>query len=138
MSVTFDAGTSSWNETFQANVLSSTSPEEIGVNMSNSNAHRVAQTLGIDLDPDWCGDMAAEDFLGRVLMALAISPADEGMPSHTLQPGDDAGVLFGTVREGGPTIIAGARRPGYLQERLAELHELALWAVANDAVVMWG
>lgn len=56
MSVTFDAGTSSWNETFQANVLSSTSPEEIGVNMSNSNAHRVAQTLGIDLDPDWCGE----------------------------------------------------------------------------------
>lgn len=57
--------------------------------------------------------MAAEDFLGRVLVALAISPVDEGMPSHTLQPGDDAGVLFGTVREGGPTIVAGARRPEF-------------------------
>lgn len=138
MSVTFVAGKSMFYAPISADVLFVSSPEDMEVNMSNTNAHRVCQALGIDLDPDWCGDMAAEDFLGRVLMALAISPADEGMPSHVLQPGDDAGALLGTVREDGPTIIAGARRPGYLQERLTELHDLALWAVANEAVVMWG
>ena len=138
MSVTFEAGTVSWIESFQVNALSATSPEELEVNMSNSNAATVAATLGIDLNElGWCGSMAAEDFLGRVLVALAISPADEGMPSYRMAPGDSAGV-FGTVREGGPTFIQGARHPGYLQERLAQLHELAVWAVENKAEVMFG
>jgi len=138
MSVTFVAGKSMFYAPINADVLVGVSPEDMGVNMSNTNAHRVCQALGIDLDPDWCGDLDAQDFLGRVLLALAISPADEGMPSHTLQPGDDAGPLLGVVGQGGPTIVQGARRPGYLQERLTELHSLAQWAVANDAVVMWG
>jgi hypothetical protein len=136
MSVTFTAGTRAWHDEFQADLLSTTSPEDIEVNMSNSNAHAVALTLGIDLDPDWCGSMPAEDFLGRVLVALAISPIDEGMPSYQMAPGDDAGV-FGIVREGGPTFIQGARHPGYLQGRLYQLHELATWAVANGAEILW-
>ena len=138
MSVTFDASTRAFNAEFNANVLSTVSPEELEVNMSNSNAATVAATLGIDLDAEgWCGSVPAEDFLGRVLVALAVSPADEGMPSFQLAPGDSAGV-FGTVREGGPVFIQGARRPGYLQERLAQLHELALWAVEHGAEVTFG
>ena len=110
-------------------------PNELEVNMSNSNAATVAAALGIDLEEwGWAGVLAPEDFQGRVLVALALSPADEGMPSFQLAPGDSAGV-FGTVREGGPTFIQGARRPGYLQERLGQLRELADWAVANSAPV---
>lgn len=104
------------------------SPDDLDVNMSNSNAARVCESLGISLDPDWCGDMPADDFMGRVLMALALSPADEGMPSYEHVTGP------GTAR-----MIEGARRPGYLQERLTQLHALASWAWANDrtALVSW-
>jgi hypothetical protein len=124
MSVTFSADDLDWDS-------------ELAVNMSNSNAATVASTLGIDLDAEgWCGDMAPQDFLGRVLVALALSPADEGMPSFQLAPGDSAGV-FGTVREGGPTFIQGARRPGYLQERLEQLHELAEWAVKHNSYICY-
>lgn len=114
---------------------------EYEVNMSNSNAVRVAESLGFRLDPDGDGDlygqMDATEFLGHVLMALALAPADEGMPAFELSPGDSAGI-FGVVREGGPRFIQGARRPGYLQDRLRELHALAEWAVANSQPVQWG
>lgn len=99
-------------------------PDELDVNMSNSNAATVAASLGIDLDPDWCGDLPAGDFMGRVLLALAISPADEGMPSF-----EHAGP--------GARMIEGARRAGYLQERLGQLRDLAEWATAHGADVWW-
>jgi len=99
--------------------------DDLDVNMCNRNAAQVCDALGFSLDPDWCGEMEAKDFQGRVLLALAISPADEGMPSY-----EHAGP--------GARMIEGARRPGYLQERLGQLHELAEWAIANDAVVSWG
>ena len=139
MSVTFNAASSTFRPEFNANVLAPLpEAEELEVNMSNSNAAQVASTLGIDLDAEgWCGNMGAEDFLGRILVALALSPADEGMPSFQLAPGDSAGI-FGTVREGGPTFIQGARRPGYLQERLEQLRELADWALANGAEISFG
>lgn len=101
-------------------------PDEMDVNMSNSNAALVCGSLGIDLDPDWCGDMAADLFMGRVVMGLALTPADEGMPSyeHVTAPGQ-------------ARFIEGARRPGYVQERLAQLHTLAQWAVEHQAEVSW-
>ena len=41
--------------------------------------------------------------------------------------------------EGGPRWIEGGRRPGYLQERLEQLRQLADWAIANGAdEVSWG
>lgn len=97
---------------------------ELDVNMSNSNAAMVAAALGFSLDPDWVGEMEARDFQGRVLLALAISPADEGMPSY-----EHVGP--------GARMIEGARRPGYLQERLGQLHELASWAVDHGALIWW-
>lgn len=109
-------------------------------NFSNVNAVRIAESLGFRLDPDHDGDlfgeMDAAKFLGHVLVALAIAPADEGMPAFELSPGDSAGI-FGVVQEGGPRFIQGARRPGYLQDRLRELHALAEWAVANNQPVQW-
>ena len=101
-------------------------PLELDVNMSNSNAARVSETLGFSLDPDWCGDMPAPDFKGRVLLALALAPTDEGMPSYEHVTGPNSA-----------RFIEGARAPGYLQERLTELLALAEWAVSNGKEVWW-
>lgn len=102
-------------------------PEDLQINMSNTNAFRVCEALGIDLSADnWVGDMPAEAFLGRVLLALAVAPIDEGMPSYE-HP------VTGT----GPRVIEGGRRPGYLQERLQQLHALGQHAVTVRSEVWW-
>lgn len=139
MSVTFDAATRRFFPQFDAELLAACpEAEHLAVNMSNGNAALVCATLGIDLDAEgWCGSLSAADFLGRVLLALAIAPADEGMPSYELAPGDSAGI-FGTVRQGGPRFIQGARPEGYTQQRLAQLRELAEWAVAHNAEISFG
>ncbi len=100
-------------------------PDDLDVNMCNRNAMFVCEALGIELAPDWCGDMSAEDFQGRVVMALALAPVDEGMPSYE---------HVGT----GARMIEGERPAGYLQERLSQLHKLAAWAIEHDAQVTWG
>jgi hypothetical protein len=102
--------------------------EDLDVNMSNSNAAMVVESLGFTLggDGDWAGEMDAEVFLGRVLLALAISPADEGMPSY------EHDRIPGMAR-----MIEGARRPGYLQERLEQLRELAIWARDHSTAIWW-
>jgi len=95
------------------------------VNMSNSNAYRVASTLGIDLEEGgWAGEMDARDFLGRVLLALAVEPQDSGIPAHE-------------VPTGGPRWIDCGRREGYVQERLTNLHDLAQHAIKDGKPVLW-
>ncbi|WP_206663661.1 hypothetical protein [Prescottella subtropica] len=92
------------------------------VNMSNTNAVMLLDLLG--LDTEGFGDCPADDFLGRVLVASALSPADEGVPAHAVG--------------GNPRMIDCGRRPGYIQERLGDLHRLAAWAVENGRTVQWG
>lgn len=86
------------------------------VNISNINAVRVLDALGVQVGEDFsercCGNISAEDFLGRVLVAQALSGHDEGMPSFVL-PSE------------GALQIQGARPEGYLDEVLGELAELA-------------
>lgn len=102
-------------------------PEQLQINMCNANAFRVCEALGVDLAADgWCGDMPAEAFLGRVLLALAISPTDEGMPP----------TFAHTVRSG-PRMIEGGWSPGYLQERLTQLHALGEYAISMRSEVWW-
>jgi hypothetical protein len=107
--------------------VSANNAGDLEVNMSNGNAARVFDSLGISLEPDWCGELPASDFLGRVLVAQALSPVDEGMPAyeHLREPGQCH-------------MIEAARRPGYLQERLGQLHELASWAIDHGVEVYWG
>lgn len=96
------------------------------VNVSNANATTLLDLLGIEHDPcDLFGDLPADGFLGRVLIAQALA----GTAAD-----DEGGVP--AVRYGN-TIECG-RRPGYLAERLAELHEVASWAKAHGGVVAWG
>lgn len=101
-------------------------PDDLDVNMCNRNAAFVADALGITLDPDWCGEMEPGDFQGRVVLALALAPSDDGMPSyeHITAPGQ-------------ARMVEGSRHPGYLQERLGQLYELAAWAVSHGAQVWW-
>lgn len=128
MSVTFTAATRSFDSGFNAVVLRDVpAAEHLAVNMSNSNAARVCGSLGINLDAmGWCGSLTAQDFLGRILVALAVEPADAGLPSTV------------DAAPGRATFIDCGRAPGYAQERLEQLRELADWAVANGVEISFG
>nr|WP_024126166.1 hypothetical protein [Streptomyces sp. FR1]AHE38784.1 Hypothetical protein pFRL3_7c [Streptomyces sp. FR1] len=91
------------------------------VNLANANACRVLGVLGLaDELGDLTGRVAAEDFRDRCLIALALEPADAGVPA---------------VQDG--RIIDCGRPAGYLQDRLAELHDLAVWCAAQGRAVSW-
>src|SRR5687767_8148484 len=74
---------------------------------------RAAQSARLDVEP--AGDTAAEDFLGRVLLAQALLD---------VATDDEHGRLPST--EANWTTCG--RRPGYLADRLADLHTVATWA----------
>ena len=96
------------------------------VNLSNLNAADVFPLLGISLEEwDWCGSTPAEDFKGRVLLALALAPEDLGRsPEPTVMFG-----LLGTIA---------AREAGYTQARLTAMLEVADLAIARGTEVCWG
>lgn len=66
------------------------------------------------------GQLPAPEFLGRVLLALVLTPYDEGLPGYW------AGRHY-----------TGARPSGHLQQRLRELHDLAIWCAAQGRNVVW-
>lgn len=72
------------------------------------------------------GSMPAQDFLGRVLVAQAVNPADAGVPARVMPS------------EGGATMIDCGRREGYSEDRLGQLHELAEFAVSRGRTIQWG
>lgn len=90
------------------------------INMSNGNAVGVLDLLGYT-DESMYGECDAQDFLGRVLMAIAVAPADEGRPTF-----QDGNILFGGTE------------PGYKQNRLRQLYDLALSATKSGTSVVWG
>lgn len=100
------------------------------VNASNINAHFILETLGL-YDQNH-GSLDASDFLGRVLLAQAVAPIDEGVPAYHMNELDASGAPMGA------TMINGGRYPGYLQARLEELEHLATFAIANNSEVLWG
>lgn len=100
------------------------------INMANANATRVLEALGyLTDDQDLSGTDDAESFLGRVLIALAVAPVDEGVPARELVTAEQ---LIG----GGRQIDCG-RPAGYLQTHLEHLHELAQEALAAGQAVTW-
>ncbi|WP_052362784.1 hypothetical protein [Gordonia alkanivorans] len=66
------------------------------------------------------GEATAEDFLGRILLAQALTGRDEGRP----------------VDRSGRITDCGRPR-GYLDERLCDLIEIAEWARSHQQVVVW-
>jgi len=105
------------------------------VNVSNANARLLLEALGLPFE-DGSGSLDADDFLGRVLTALAVAPEDAGVPVHQMVPGEST--IFGPVVEGGATFIDCGRRPGYLQERLLQLEEVATHSLLAGRKVSWG
>jgi hypothetical protein len=91
--------------------------DELELNLSNANAYYVLDSLGLE---DLCGSLSAEDFLGRILLAEAIAPKDEGMPAYT------EGILTHCGRE-----------EGYLGDKLALLREIASQAHSKGLQVVW-
>jgi GAF domain-containing protein len=109
------------------------------VNVSNTNAAHLLALLGLTPagtsterpDPFDCGDLSgalpADEFLGRVLIALAVNPADAGIPSTS-----EGGPGTGTAE-----VIDCGRRPGYSDERLDQLRTLAEAARDAGREVVW-
>ena len=83
--------------------------------MSNSNAHRVCRRWASGAGSRLVRQLRRRVFLGRVLLALALSPADEGIPAHEIpfgvpgrpawtgRPGSSSAVM--------PRVPAGPPRP---------------------------
>lgn len=100
------------------------------VNMSNGNSVAVLEALGLKTDEDdfsdvCCGSLSAEDFKGRVLMALAVAPiSPERVTEVTNLPT-------------GSTIVNCGREEGYLQEKLEQLLEVADFALEAARSVTW-
>ena len=96
------------------------------INVSNINAAHLFATLGYEGEDRYLGSADANDFLGRILLAQAVSPADAGVPATT------------HARDGYATLIDCGRGPGYTDGRLAELRDLAQWCADNNRKVVWG
>ena len=92
------------------------------IQMSNTNAARLLDSLGYgEPDSELFGSAPAAEFLGRILIALALEPADEGRP---------------TVTEG--NVVMCGTEVGYIQKRLQQLHALASWSVDHNTEIHWG
>lgn len=94
------------------------------VNLSNHNADELFYTLGIEGETfsDRCvGSMSPSDMLGRILIAQAVAPASSEIPA---------------IIEG--NMVYGGRGEGYIQEKLAALYTVAVFAEAHKREICWG
>ena len=82
----------------------------------------IAPSTPQDAEDALVGSLPAELMLGRVELALAVSPADAGVPI--------------TEHRDGAVIDCG-RPVGWLQTRLAVLREVTLYARAHQRDVVW-
>lgn len=94
------------------------------INMNNGNAAQILGLLGLPFDGDW-GEASAQDFLGRVLIAIAL--VDTASTDR-----------HGTFDASNGRWVDCGRHPGYLAGRLAELHQLAEQAATNNTPITWG
>lgn len=98
------------------------------VNLSQINAARMFDMLGLNLvESGYCGSIDATDLLGRVLVAVAVCPADEGVPAHVAAAHTD----------GAPKVIVCGRDAGYTEDRLVRIEAVARWAIENGRTVTW-
>jgi hypothetical protein len=101
------------------------------VNVSNANAGTILAALGLD-PVELCGCLPGVDFLGRVLVAVAVEPYDEGVAPAAYQ----GGILGFDLGVAGTFVDCG-RRPGYLQDKLTVLGRLADYAADRALDVAW-
>jgi hypothetical protein len=104
--------------------------DALDVNVANTNARLLLVVLGLDTSDDLCGSASGEDFLGRVLLALASDRDDSGVAPAVI-----GGAQVG---QSGATMIDCGLPAGYFAERFGALHALALEAVRLGREVHWG
>lgn len=116
------------------------------LNMANGNSIAVLEALGLKSDEQsfeevCCGGVTAEDFMGRVLMALAVAPVSAERPTvvevnaaHANGLGAHEGAV---VVDRGPTMIHCGVGEGYVQDKLAALMDLATFCVEHNRDVVW-
>lgn len=114
------------------------------VDFNTARAVEVLAALGFVPKPGediWSvldGELPAQEFLGRVLVALGLAPTDEGCEGRVLTPAEVAAdPVLSQVAGTRTTVEVGGRREGYLQERLGELRELAETALREGFDVGW-
>lgn len=101
--------------------------DEYDVHMHVGGAAASLAALGYPTeDGDGCGHATPDEFLGRVLTAIALAPKDEGMPAY------DA-----NANGPGASFWHCARQPGDLQRRLGDLRGLAEFCKAEGYLVVW-
>lgn len=107
---------------FYGPTISPVMPEGfLEVNVSMVNAVDVFDALGIEGEARTEGGlMSAEEFEGRVLMALAVAPVSAERP---------------TITEG--RLVDCGRPEGYLQGVLERLRAVAQWAREREVDVSW-
>lgn len=92
------------------------------VNMSNTNAGTLLRTLGLyEEDGDLTGALPGAEFAAKVTEARVLAPQDAGVPA----------MAYGAIQDCG-------RRPGYIQDRLNQLQEIANFAWDKGVAVVWG
>lgn len=95
------------------------------VQMSNSNAVTLLSVLGLASGEDfsdYCtGAISAENLLGRILIAQAVNPADEGTDAFS---------------EG--NMVYCGRSEGYTEAKLSQLAEVAEYASQRCLTIQWG
>lgn len=89
------------------------------VNVSNHNFEDIADALGIP-HGDGTGLMNADDLLGRILVALAVSPESAERPTYNEH-----------------NIILCGREEGYVQNKLIALQEVCELAKSLNRDVVW-
>lgn len=100
--------------------------DSFDVNMSNGNARDVLEALGLIVDNEmpWCGDIAPDDLVGRVLIARAVAP-DPALASYEL------------TGERGARLVFAGRQAGYVNEKLDRLQRLAEVCAAMGRRIQW-
>lgn len=95
------------------------------VNLSNANAAPILSILGYDIEY-LCGSATAEDFTGRVLVALAEERVDAAVPDVT-----DEGF-------GGARVVYCGTPAGHTTHTLERLADLAAEATRLGRDITWG
>lgn len=104
--------------------------DEFDVTLSNASAHTVLNALGFDTKEfGLAGMVDADDFMGRVLIAMAEDRDDSGVKSAVTN-GREIGLP-------GATIIDCGLAPGQFAEWFEALHALAAEAQRIGRSVQW-
>ncbi|WP_052362783.1 hypothetical protein [Gordonia alkanivorans] len=93
------------------------------VTLANTNARGLLDRLGLPGDDS--GSVDSTDLIGRILLAQALCGPDEGVPSSV------------APRKSGPTLVEGGRLPGYYDDVLTRLVNVATWAMTHARPVTW-